>query len=129
MGYEYSIPVVAEEDLSALEFRAIEIDGTLAASNGVSVGILQNKPKNGEDATLSYFGRSRFRAGAAVTKGDRITVVASGWVTGVNSNQVAIGTALQTVTSGGIAEGIFNFIGARSTIALTEVASNTVGFG
>lgn len=128
MSYQELIAVDAAEDLSALQYRAVDIDGTLAANNVEAFGVLQNKPENGEDASLGYFGKMRYRAGLAITRGSGVTVTASGWFVAVASNDVAIGTALAAVSSGGIGQGMFNFIGARSTIALTNVDSNTIGF-
>ncbi len=127
MAYNELIQVDAAADLSAAQYHAILVGGTIAANNS-ALGILQNKPESGEDAALGFFGRLRYRAGGAVAAGAGVTVTTSGWFVSVGSNQIAVGTALAAVSSGGIGEGLFNFIGSRSTIALTSVASNTVGF-
>ncbi len=109
MSYKESIPVVASEDLSLSQFHACDIDGTLAQVGDTAIGILQNKPENGEDGELAYSGRSRYRAGGGVTTGGRMTCAASGWLTAAGSGDAIVGRALSTVTSGSIGEGIFNF--------------------
>ena len=102
--------VDAGEDLSSRQYHVINVSGTLAATVEASMGILQNKPENGEDASAGYIGRSRFRAGGAVTRGARLTVTTSGWVTVADSGDHIVGTCEYAVASGGIGKGIFNFI-------------------
>lgn len=115
MGYQYSIPVVAGADLSGQQYKAIAVGGTIAATNTLAMGLLQNKPKSGEDATLAYLGRSKFRAGGAVTAGGAVKVTTSGWIVAVASGDLAAGKALEAVSSGGIGEGVFGIATARST--------------
>ncbi len=113
--YNYSIPVAAGEDLSSVQWRAVNISGTLAATPALALGLLMNKPDaSGEDASLIYMGRSKFAAGGAITAGGPITVTTSGWliaaaVVSGGSTRV-VGRAHYTVVSGGIGEGIFNFV-------------------
>ncbi len=110
MGTEVdSIPVEATEDLSAAQYHAIQIGGTLATTGVNAVGILQNNPASGKDATAGYARRSRYRAGAAVAAGAQLTVANSGWHITVTSGLNVIGMAMGAVSSGGIGEGIFNF--------------------
>lgn len=117
MSYLESVPVSAGADLSTAQYKAVTISGTIAATNGAALGILQNKPAAaGRDATVGYMGRSRYVAGAGVTEGDRVTVATSGFIIAVSSNELGVGTALGTVSSGGIGEGIFNFAGARTSV-------------
>lgn len=120
--YLESVPIVAGADLSDLQYRAITVGGTLAPTASTALGILQNKAALGRDTTAGYLGRSRYRAGAAVTAGDRLTVTASGWLTACGSNELGIGTALGNVGSGGIGEGIFNFAGAKTEVISGHLA-------
>lgn len=101
--------VLAGEDLSARQYHAINISGTLAGTVEASMGILQNKPENGEDAAAGMAGASRFRAGGAVTAGSRLTVTTSGWVTAADSGDQVVGFAPFAVASGGIGYGHFDF--------------------
>lgn len=123
MSYGEDLPVVAGADLSDDEqYKAITISGTIAASATTALGILQNKPKSGEDAAVRAGGRSRARAGGAITAGNRVTVSASGWITACTSNQLGVGTALQSVSSGSIFEGYFNFAGAKTNVVSAHLS-------
>jgi len=108
---------IAGEDLSGLQYRAIEVDGTLAANANVAAGILQNKPKSGEPATIAYMGQLKLRTGVAITVGQRLTITASGWAAVVVSGSGAqIGRALTVAASGGLVEGLFYFVNAHATV-------------
>lgn len=71
---------VAENDLSASQFRIVEISGTDqvdVCDNAADIpfGILQNKPKAGHAAEVMMIGRSRVvsdGSGAAIAAGDPI---------------------------------------------------------
>jgi len=107
--YKESIPTVASEDMSSAQYHATDIDGTLAQVGDTAIGILQNKPGDGEDAENVWWGRSRYRAGSALTAGARVTCAASGWFTAAGSGDAIVGRTLLAVSSGSIGEGIFNF--------------------
>ena len=120
MSYINCIPVViATTDLNndLSQYHAVIIGGTIAPAGSTACGILQNRPKIGEDGSVAYSGRSRYRAGGSVTAGGLISVAASGWFTAAVSGGYAVGRATQTVTSGSIGEGVFNFanVGALNT--------------
>lgn len=106
------IAVDAGEDLNAADegqYRAINIAGLLADNCTEAYGLLQNKPKSGEDAAVRFSGRSRFQTGGAVNSGSLLTVSASGWITASASGDAIIGRCIVGVASGGIGQGIFNF--------------------
>lgn len=112
----HAIALRAAQDLSALQYRVIELDGTLSQNSNTAIGILQNKPQNGEDATVSYLGHFKARVGGAVVLGSRLTVAASGWLAVITSGDgVQVGRAMAVANSGGIVEGLFNFISANTT--------------
>lgn len=105
--------IVAGADLSALQYFAIALDDGLQADNGAeALGILQNKPKSGEQATVAYRGVSKFKAGGAITKGAKIMVATSGYLVTAGSGYHVVGKAFATCTSGSIGVGIFDFIAA-----------------
>jgi len=109
MSYLESIPLAAGADLSASQYKAVVVGGTIAA-NALAMGIQQNKPDaSGKDLTVGYFGRSRYVAKAAINAGALLTVTESGYMSTVTSGQSCIGRAIAAVSSGGIGEGIFNF--------------------
>ena len=80
MSYNNSIPVDASKDLSGLEYHACQASGDVAGTLALAIGILQNKPQNGEDASLVYAGRTKMQSGGAITAGAMLTVAASGFV-------------------------------------------------
>jgi len=98
------------ESSTAAQYHAIAFnDGLLANTAEEASGILQNVPASGEFATLAVSGESKYAAGAAVTKGDKLTVTTSGWFTGADSDDAIVGEAKYTVTSGSIGTGLFSF--------------------
>ncbi len=103
--------VSAGEDLSARQYHAINVAGTLAADADGAYGILQNKPsESGRDAASLWHGPSYYRAGGGDhARGNLLTVSTSGWLTVATSGQQIVGRCRSAVNSGGIAEGIFNF--------------------
>jgi len=102
--------IKAEEDLSSLQYHAIAlVDGFLANNGEEASGILLNKPKSGEFLALGYVGELKFCSGAAISKGDKVTVTTSGWFTTADSNDPILGEAKAAVTSGSVGTGLFNF--------------------
>ncbi len=63
------------------------------------VGVLQNKPKSGEAATIAYMGLSKVRGGGTVTAGAFIAHNSSGMVVDAVSGDVVCGRALETATA------------------------------
>lgn len=116
MGYLSSVPFDAGEDLSAAQYHAVQIGGTLATTGANAIGLIQNKPESGQDGTAGFMGRSRYRAGAAVAAGAQLTVTTSGWLITATSGSYPVGKALGAIGSGGIAEGIFNFAGNGTSL-------------
>jgi len=110
MSYLNSVPIVATEDLSGGQYKAIDIDGTFAQAAGTPIGIQQGAAQSGEDATAGYNGRSRYVAGGGtIAAGARLTVANSGFMITATSGTTVFGRALAAVSSGGIGEGIFDF--------------------
>ena len=118
--------LVAAEDLSDYQYRAIVLDASGKAepgdipSSGTYLGALQNKPKNAEHATVALLGVTKAQAGGAVTLGDPITYTSSGFYavgqkaiptlaqsgmavfSNIGCGTIIVGHALSTVASGGI---------------------------
>jgi hypothetical protein len=96
----------AGADLSLAQYAPVTLDADLkvALANLTSDffgGILQNKPKTDEGATVAVEGMSKARAGGAVT-GGRFVKVQSAWFIAATSGDRAHGKAWSTVVSGGI---------------------------
>jgi len=120
-GNTMSRQLVAGADLNTgggtgAQFKAIAVGGTIAGTNALTIGLLQNKPKSGEDATVGFFGHMKGVAGAAITAGNLVKVTTSGYLIAVTSVDVPCGVALATCASGASVEGHFNFIGLRTTV-------------
>ena len=109
-GENLGINFAAAEDLDTNLYFAVTIaDGLIANNVQEATGIILNKPKTGEAVNCGVMGDLPFQAGGAITKGARLTVATSGYITAVNSGDPHIGQALVAVTSGSIGRGIFNF--------------------
>ncbi len=92
-------------------FKAIALDDGQVAANGREAGgILLYGGRSGEHVTVGYAGIMKFAAGAAVGKGRRLTVTASGYFAEAASGSYVVGRCLDTaVASGAIGTGAFNF--------------------
>lgn len=101
----------AKEDLSSYQYHAIALnDGQLAANGYEACGIILNKPENNEHVEIGVIGIFKYRAGGAVSsEGMHLQVNDSGWFTAAASGYYYVGKALETVTSGSIGRGMFNF--------------------
>lgn len=109
MSYNDTISVRAGADLTSSQYLAMEIDGTLGGSVKGASGILGNKPASGEDATLIYQGRSKFRAGGTVAAGNQLGVNSTGYFVAATSGDLTCGRCEIAASSGSITHGIFNF--------------------
>lgn len=109
MSYNDSIAIRAGADLSGSQYLCIEIDGTIGGSVVGAVGILDNKPGSGEDATVVYAGRQKFTAGAAVTAGTPLNVNSDGYCVDAASGDPTCGRCEIAANSGSVTYGLFNF--------------------
>jgi len=108
MSYQDCLGVRAGADLSGKQYMAIEVAGTVAGSEVAAFGVLQNKPKSGEDASLCYQGRTKVKAGGALTVGAQLGVNSTGYFVAVSSGP-SVGRAINAVASGGIADAVVGF--------------------
>jgi len=110
MNRFFTTTVQAGEDLNSHQFLAVCIDDGKVANNGEeATGILLNKPKSGEHATLAYIGEIDFFAGAAISKGNKLTVTTSGYIITADSSDTVVGEAKEAITSGSLGTGFFCF--------------------
>lgn len=120
-GVFSKLQLVAGADLNTgggtgAQYKALKVGGTIAANNSETMGLLQNKPKSGEDATVGYLGHMKGTAGGTITAGALVKVVASGYLLAVTSLDVPCGQAITAAASGATVEGLFSFIGLRTTV-------------
>jgi len=108
---DITVAVEAANDYNADadQYKAMGMDGDVAGTVANAAGLLQNKPKSGEDATITFVGRSKFRAGGAVTQNAELTLASSGWLVAASSGDRTVGRARFAASSGAVGRGVFNF--------------------
>jgi len=104
------IPVTPDTDLQALQYRAVDISGTLALNSYNAVGLMQTITDSGEDGTIRLTGRSKFVAGGAITRGARMQVTSGGFMTLAASGDLSVGICEITVTSGSVGRGVVDLV-------------------
>jgi len=111
-GKHDDVTVAAGADLSAMQYKVIAVAGTIAAEADTALGVLQNKPGNGQHASLAVAGNIKAYAGDTIAFGARVTVTTSGFMLTVASGDGnAVGKALVAAASGDL----FNFYGNFAT--------------
>lgn len=110
-----TVTLDAGEDLSANQYFAIAVDGTIADTSLTAYGLIQNKPAaSGRRTMVAYSGQMKYRAGAAISAGAQLMVTTSGWIITATSLGVMVGKTLAAASSGDTAPGLFNFLNARA---------------
>ena len=109
-----AIQVVAGADLNTgdgtgAQYKAVAVTGLIAATATTAIGLLQNKPKSGEDAEVGYEGHMKGVAGAAIVAGARLISTTSGYLITAVGAVIPCGRALTAASSGATVEGLFNF--------------------
>lgn len=110
-GEHNIVSLSAGADLSAAQYKAVAVGGTIAATSTAAIGLLQNKPAaSGRSASVAYAGRLKAYAGAAISAGANLMVTTSGFVITSTSAGNSVGKALAAANSGDLFPGIFNFV-------------------
>jgi hypothetical protein len=97
---------VASGDMSALQYHILDFVADRRVGHALAnrgFGILLNKPKSTEFASVATSGRVKVRAGAAMTVGSLVVSAASGWgiaATGPTANPASGGAVRQDVFLG-----------------------------
>jgi len=94
-------------DLSGNLYKAVKLDANgaavIAAATDVAVGIQQTVPKAaGGSITIESDGVALCLAGAAVTIGTEVSIMANGKVEDKNASNTVIGVALTSAVSGDV---------------------------
>jgi hypothetical protein len=101
-----SVTLTAGADLRTHQFKFVSVgsDGriVLTADDGKAQGVLLNAPNTGEAATVAISGIVKVKCGAVVTRGGPVASGANGAAKNVDTNAVALGTALATGADGRI---------------------------
>jgi hypothetical protein len=98
-----TITIEAGADLSALQYRFIELDGTLpSGAGGEAHGVNYGKADaSGKAVTLAVAGVVKVEAGAAVTAMDKVQSDATGRAITAASGDHVLGTALTAAAGAG----------------------------
>lgn len=119
-GDKEIIGIAAGADLSTFQYKIIAVDGTLAATNAVALGVLINKPKSGEHATIAYAGYMKaYVGGGSVAAGAQLVVTTSGYlITNATSTSGIVGKAITAAASGALCEFVGDFSTVRNSYSI-----------
>ena len=110
-GFGFNDTIQAGADLSSHQYKVVNISGTIAASIDTSIGVLQNKPKSGEAATVKVLGKMMGLAGGSISASGLLKVTSGYLVAVASGDRVApCGKALVAADSGDIFTFMGNFI-------------------
>ncbi len=101
-----TLTLVASQDLTGHQFKAVDLSGGVAINSLIAVGILRTKAAVGDHATVAYKGQMKAIAGGAINSGAQVGVTASGFLISVATSRY-VGICLTTAGSGDI----FPFVG------------------
>ena len=115
-----TIGIAAGADLRTFQYKIVAVDGTLAATNAVALGVLQNKPNTGEHAELAYAGHMKAYVGAgSIAAGDQLAVTTSGYlIKNVTSTSGICGRAVTAAASGSLCEFVGDFSTLRNSYSI-----------
>jgi hypothetical protein len=105
MSTKTYLSMVAREDLDTAQYKIVNVHDEngiklrVAAGAGV-LGVLDNEPKSGENATVVVAGLTRCFAGATMGAGNWVTVTASGTATVATSGDYILGKSISGCASG-----------------------------
>ncbi|MEE8323012.1 MAG: capsid cement protein [Candidatus Bathyarchaeia archaeon] len=104
-----TLTVVASQDLTGHQFKAVDLSGGVGVTSLLSVGILRTKAFTGDHATVAYKGQMKGISGAAINSGAHVGVTTSGFLISVAST-TNVGLCLATAGSGDVFPFVGNFI-------------------
>lgn len=114
-GDQEVVAIVAGADLRTMQYKVIDVAGTISAANSAALGVLLNKPNTNEGASVAYAGHMKAYAGGTITKGARLKVTTSGFLVVVASGDGACGKSLSAANSGSLVDFIGDFGPAATT--------------
>lgn len=120
-GKHDDVSIAAGADLSALQYHIINVSGTICVSDLTSLGVLQNTPESGENASIAWQGYMKAKAGGTITAGARLTVTTSGTLSVVSSGDTSgvVGKAMTAAASGALVAFIGNFANVSNVLNAT----------
>jgi|SRR5215471_12816084 len=101
-GFSFTLPAGA--DLSATPYVFVDVNGSglavAATAAGRCIGVLGNKPKSGESATIIQSGIVQVTASAAIVAGADVQVAAGGQLV-IASAGIKVGVTLEAASGAG----------------------------
>ena len=97
----------AEADLSAVQYYVMKVSAEdqvniPTARTDVTIGVLQNEPKSGENAVIRVAGTTKAKSWSTITRGTYVTATADGRImTADTDKDVVIGIALESAAADG----------------------------
>jgi hypothetical protein len=109
-NYSVRVTLVAGADLSAKQYNFVKLNGSgqavaVAAITDIPIGVLQNAPRSGEEASVLVSGGTKLVAGEAITLPAFLSTTSAGKADKVaitDTTQFVVGQAL--TAAGGDAE-------------------------
>lgn len=96
------ITVIASQDLTAKQYRAITNAGAVAGAGAKALGILQNNPPSGRAATICTEHLSKAVAGATIAKDAELAADANGAFITATTGQFVLARAMESAVVGDI---------------------------
>lgn len=108
MAYEipgFSFTLLAGEDLTGSQFCGVDVDAdgeaSLPTEGNRCIGVVQNKPDEGQAATIVVTGVTKVKVGATgIEASDNVTVDDDGTIIQAAANDRGIGVALKSNAAG-----------------------------
>lgn len=106
-GWSLGTGVKTGADLSTHQYKIVKFDGSgdivvaTTKASDLLLGIIQDNPPSGQACDVKCAGISKGIAGAAVTKGARLTTDGSGRAIAWSTGEVQIGIALSAAAAAG----------------------------
>jgi len=101
----FDVSLESGEDLSNAQFLAVALNSNgkvvKAKSDTLPIGILQDKPKEGQAANVRMLGISKVVAGGAIAIGDVLTADDDGRLIAASTGYYPIGIALEAAAQAG----------------------------
>lgn len=107
--------VVAGTDLRAQRYKVVTISGTIAGENDVAYGVVDIGVNSGQHESVAVFGHMKGYAGAAISKGAKLSVNSTGYlITLAVSGSSPVGRARVAANSGDLFDFMGNFLNATT---------------
>lgn len=101
-GQGFDVTIVAGADISAEQYKPVNISGVLATSADNVFGVLQNKPQSGEHATVRVQGVAKIYMSCSLGQGALFmgSNASSGYIALASSGYCAFGQVTIAANSG-----------------------------